>query len=211
MRTTGIDTHKLALAAKDQAESFASEAKATGLIAQNAEKSLKATQDSFRLDQRAWIGEERTDVGQYDADKLLRADLVFLNTGKTPAKNVRHGETMTVTPAFAPGPSEKDFAGVTLIQGATIAPQARMTLGIGLTPVQLEAGAVAILKLGSAQYALVRSRQMFVYVFGRVVYEDVYGGKIHTTQFCHYLSDTALAKDPPRWQLANCDTLKGMD
>jgi hypothetical protein len=52
--------------------------------------SLQATVDSFQLDQRAWVGAIGiSPVQQQTPDKPLAFNVIFRNTGKTPALHVR--------------------------------------------------------------------------------------------------------------------------
>lgn len=56
-----------------------------------AERSLNASIESYRLDQRAWMGIGKLEAVPLvpEAGKPLRIEVTFRNTGKTPAKNIR--------------------------------------------------------------------------------------------------------------------------
>ncbi len=55
---------------------------------QQADKSLKATIDEFRLDQRAWVSVSNVNATA-EIGKPLQIILGFTNTGRTPAKDMR--------------------------------------------------------------------------------------------------------------------------
>lgn len=95
MRASSADTKTLAQAAKIQAESAKhiakatdNNAKATLLIAENAKRSLNATQKALRLEQRAWVVTIGTDFSDLKEGSKIKGTTNFINTGRTPAKYV---------------------------------------------------------------------------------------------------------------------------
>src|ERR1700686_2566217 len=101
MHEGGIDTHALADAASNQADAaqqFSDTAEdINGGIAdakeqleaavKHAKRSIQATQDATRLDQRAWVVVKGIS-GVPTLNQPLSLNVFFMNTGKTPAKNV---------------------------------------------------------------------------------------------------------------------------
>jgi len=104
------DTHDLALAAKAQAEKMTSMSDAADKIRQaaegmtkqetrladSAEKSISASSaavrqsiETARAEQRAWVSASVTQDGFPKPNSIFEAKVVFQNTGRTPAQDVR--------------------------------------------------------------------------------------------------------------------------
>jgi len=78
-------TEKLIVEMKRQSQSMKDVAEANKKAVELAVQSIKATQEQFRLDQRAWISVAK---GSFDA-KRISIKYIFKNSGKTPALRVR--------------------------------------------------------------------------------------------------------------------------
>jgi hypothetical protein len=71
--------------AADAAQIAAVEAKKSR---EQSESAFKATVEQFRLDQRAWIGVNNV-VGAPKLNNVWKVEVVFHNSGRTPARNIR--------------------------------------------------------------------------------------------------------------------------
>jgi len=177
MQKSGTDTHNLALAAQSQSESFASEARATEQIAHNAEKSLNATQDSFRLDQRAWVGAIEAMSPQHLAvGQKATLGWLITNSGKTPAPNVSDKIAswafLTEQPFYPVWSPLTSAPSVTVIQ-----PGMKVSMW---TPPQLRENA-------EANINRLKNRDEILYVYGEVAYDDIFHQR-HCTHFCGYVA-----------------------
>jgi hypothetical protein len=191
MRNSGKQTDKIIAA--DERLAGAME-KSVG----EADASLKQTQNSFRDDQRAWVGPYEvlppafTDAGKAAFMKEgEKASFGFMitNTGKTPAKNVSQSTSYIFLPLnekFVPHyPGAPQKVGV-------IQPNARVR---AQAPDTERITKPIINSLTSDTYRF--------YVFGKVTYDDI-SGRDHHTMFCIY-----LVKDLSN--LTYCDTYNDAD
>jgi len=173
---------------------------------ENFDKSLRETQDSFRNDQRPWIGVSNQVVWIFNA-KTLDAAVEFTNTGKTPARKVQKSISVTVHPLpLLDGPTKEDISKLQFYGSGTIAPQAKssiQTLATGSpeAPQQLN-------DLIAATHAAIDKGIAILYVFGMWKYADV-NNRPHSTKFCLYL----VKKRPgtQEWGLSSCDGFNEMD
>lgn len=78
MKAGGIETGKLIAATEKIAE-----ATSTGIAQSKA--ALEATIEASRLGQRAWVGQSTIKVTVLEASKPIRVEVIFTNTGQSPA------------------------------------------------------------------------------------------------------------------------------
>jgi hypothetical protein len=201
------DTHTLVQAADTQAKKMTSMSEAADkirkasedmvaqdkLIAENAKKALEAsnTQSSqalnatianFQQDQRAWVVAKGIG-GQPKLDQPWTIEVQFTNTGRTPAKNAEFSCNTT------PLKSEDDltFKPVPFGRPTLVAPQDQSSCV--LEP-------MTIPKVTQQVLDFLQRRDLTVFVYGSVIYEDVFG-KHHWLKFCR-----AMSPDGSRWE--NC-------
>ena len=193
-----VDTHILAEAAKKQAEkaetiSDATRQAAAAMDASNsqAKKSLDKTLEqskaildatirTSRLDQRAWVVWKGIE-GKPELDKPWNLNVYITNTGKTPAREMHiscHLETAESEEnlTFKEGPFER---------GTIMAPN-QLSYCV-LHP-------LTVSKVKQETLDLLTSGRATVFVYGTVVYDDIFGEK-HWLTFCQSMHPEGDAWD----------------
>lgn len=178
---------------KTMADQAIVQANAGKELAQNSVDTLHNTQNAFRDEQRAWIGVEGTNnIKGFSETEPWRVTVIFFNSGRTPARNVQTSGMFITSPVPIAGPSEQQAAQLTFRPAQSIAPQGNYREAIGAdfageaaTPHQI-LGQQTLL----SQYNQIKNRELFLYYFGVLKYDDVFG-KTHQTQFCIMLADPA--------------------
>jgi hypothetical protein len=161
--------------------------------ATTAENAQKSGDQSFKDEQRAWIGIASNGVNQFEANKPIIMDVLFVNSGKTPARNVGTRVETILNDARKPipGPSAEQIRKLRKDpqrSGPAIAPEARFNFSIGKeSPDDTEQ-----MKVGkqwiTANFENIKSKALILYDFGELYYDDI-SGRPHVTSFCIYLSD----------------------
>jgi hypothetical protein len=183
MESSSKDTHALAEAAKVQAdaaktaaEAALRAAEATQQIAKKADENIKATRDSMRLDQRAWVVVKDVKFeNKLKADEVNRFSLTFLNVGKTPANHVGFKYTSRVhmpgkPDIVTPVPSD-EYEDLSLGPGTKF-----IVYGNTLPPI-----------LNQADIDGLESGTIVLTLSVEVTYQDVFGGgKSHKTAYCGF-------------------------
>ncbi len=142
-------------------------------IADSSKKSIEATQDALRLDQRAWITLKGIG-GKPELDQPWEIHPSFVNTGRTPAMNVRFSCN------FETAKSEKALVYKEAPFGARsiLAPNDQ-TYHCILNP-------MAIPKVTQPMLDELKSKRITLFVFGTLIYDDVFG-KQHWLVFCRFM------------------------
>ena len=154
---------------------------------EQSKKSLDASIEMARRDQRAWIGPIEVTPAWRDAANnpiFIKEGasavfgVVIVNSGKSPALKVKSKIKFITLPAdreFAPNYDKlQSQSSVVVIQ-----PQMRLTVPTALSSKAVTASDINIIKNGGA----------ILYLFGEITYEDVF--KIpHLTTFCMALAPT---------------------
>jgi hypothetical protein len=161
---------------------------------QAAERNIKAAEDSFRDDQRAWIGLEKFDVLQFDSKLPFKVQFIIRNTGKTPALHAKFGHAFCIYARRPEPPYDIIFPAIKGPCGdyefqevGAIPPSAEYHLtgdeGPPLYPDPKK-------KWGEIMndFQLIRMHLKVVYMYGRITYRDV-SDRPHQTDFCIYMSD----------------------
>lgn len=176
--------------------------------ADSAEAQLKVSTDSFRVDERAWLGLDSI-TGTFQAGRKIDILVNFKNSGKTPAINMNSisGAEFVprdVSPRFSE-PVERPFHVGTRPPAATIGfvfsdftlhpalPSAldrRLKFVIATEPV------ISLIETGSVR----------LYVHGRVNYADIFG-RAHWTTWCTYIQEGIHATN----QFAACESHNDTD
>ncbi len=181
MRAGSTDTHVLAEAAKVQAdaaktatEAALRAAEATQQIAKKADESIKATINSMRLDQRAWVVVKDVKFeNELKAGKVNRFNLTFLNVGKTPANHVRFKYTSRID---RPGKSG-------IVRPVTSDEYEDLSLGPGTKFVVYGNTLPPI--LDQAEIDGIESGIVVLTLSVEVTYQGIFeGGKLHKTAYC---------------------------
>jgi hypothetical protein len=153
----------------------------TDILADSSKKSIETTRDSIRLDQRAWIVLRGLDgVPQLNQPWSIKAYLI--NTGRTPAKNVR------VSCNVEPSASEAAASFHELpYQAATLyAP--------GDPGNYCEMFPLTIPTMNQKALDLLANKQDIMFVFGSASYEDIFK-RPHWMTFCRVMHPDGKAWD----------------
>ncbi|MGA8212018.1 MAG: hypothetical protein WB799_00390 [Candidatus Sulfotelmatobacter sp.] len=155
-------------------------------------KSIDATVEQFRLDQRAWVNLqsivphniEATDLQQPPTHPGMSVSFVFKNTGKTPAINVGFDASLIFRPPDQPipiytGDPRENYRKLTGIkESGVIGPSEEHNFEFPSTGTQP-------IFLGPNQIRMMQQRITVLYIVGKLAYSDVFP---HTpdrvTQFC---------------------------
>jgi hypothetical protein len=183
------------------------QANANRRLAQNAADTLLNTQASFRDEQRAWIGV----AGIADAKGFTETDpwqvtVIFFNSGRTPARNAQISGLYITSPIPLTGPPQDLTKSLIFGPIQSIAPQGyyRETIGIEFageitTDFQRTGSQVLV-----SQYSRIKSKQLFLYYYGVLKYDDAFG-KPHQTQYCIFLAN------PNTKEAGICDAFNDLD
>jgi hypothetical protein len=182
MRGAGTQTNKI-IAADERIAGAMEEA------IRQTNNALNTTVEQFRLDQRAWLGVTRynsstasgNESPYIEPDKEVRFIAQFTNSGKTPAKTTETDiafqflpKGVSPKPTFGqPNPSRTR---------STLVVQPGATHFIQSLPT----------KFSAPQIEAARQQQLILYVYGRILYQDVFD-KQHSTEFCAYIDPRLIA------------------
>jgi len=175
-----------------------------------AEKSLSATIEQFRLEQRAWVGMSAYAISQFNPAGIV-STITFTNNGKTPAHNVKAHARIEVTNKVLTGPSKQQIEilnGPPWEQKPDIAPTVGIVLSVGKTPSgqRITDENRKIVESLNANFQAVKDQTLHVYYFGIISYEDI-NQRPHTTNFCVFIGDTTSS--PPGLNI--CPEFNKMD
>jgi hypothetical protein len=207
-------TKELADRMKDQAdrtktiaEQAVVQADANKRLAQNAVDTLTNTKQSFQNEQRAWIGVQGTaDSRGFTETEAWQITIVFFNSGRTPARNVQSSGMYTTSPIPLRGPSPQQVAQLVFGPAQSIAPQGfyREILGREVGAEGATAGQIYGQKILTSQYTQIKGKQLFMYYYGILKYEDN-SGRPHETQFC------VLLANPDTREAGMCDSFNDLN
>lgn len=158
-------------------------------------KALDATIESFRQDQRAWIGIDSWVLDEFQVGQPVRIKVRIMNRGKTPAVDVEEGGTEGLvisndhTPKQIADAISKELAKFVFRPAAVISPSNGKEL-ISDSKHVLEQGPMDALKNGISYW----------YTVGEVKYEDVF----HRRQWMTYCLRISYENGSPR--LLYCET-----
>lgn len=203
MHQGGVDTHDLAVHAKDQADKMKDMSDAADKIRQaaenmviqdqriadNAQRALdasnrqskaasNATIKQFREDQRAWVGLGNYVIENFDNKEPFRLLLPWFNSGKTPAIDTQVAVSYAITDAYMKGPP-KDY-------------RPNFTTANAISPQGIYGSKMTNMAVPSQYDAILNGTKRF-YVMGRFRYHDIYSPTIHTTTFCLVYSEISRA------------------
>lgn len=191
MHTTGVDTHTLAEQTKVLAESTRISADAAKISAENSnriargsETAVKIAHTSIRLDQRARIGIRAEDGFHFASDTPPKVKVLFVNSGKTPALNVRtHAEFQFVSMGVAQPPAD---TGATPEYEALKSVTVLHAAQVSFVPLQ---GKVADPAAMEEVFRLVKDGKMTLYLRVVITYDDVFAPRhsgigLHRVESC---------------------------
>jgi hypothetical protein len=165
-------------------------AEAAVKAAKAAQDGIKNTTDQFHLDQRAWIGMQSMAIKIADPKDPIAGQAVVINTGKTFAFNCRVDVSMYFTDEeediakYAVSPQRRPVPPDPLPNVGSIPPNMPRILDVNPTGDARAKVSTFDTKQGRKQLLeLIRHKQRFIYLFGTVIYEDVFH-TFHHTNFC---------------------------
>jgi hypothetical protein len=146
------------------------------------EGQLSEMRATAQLEQRAWVGLLHASHKAIEQGKGIEVTFRITNTGKTPAIVVTSGRTICIRPpnfdieTFATSETEQAWMKETRSQGP-LPPNGILTMDISTKEVKG-------LEMPESMIADIKSGELSVYVVGRIVYKDIFGGE-HQTRFCY--------------------------
>jgi hypothetical protein len=194
MHTGSVDTHTLAEAAKSQAEAANKGADAAMRAATAAETASKVASDSLEIGERAYVlieTEDNPSMLQFGPGKQLFINIKYLNTGRSPAKNVT---VATQNPILSTDKPERHILKATpeRIKAAAadnIAGISKATLAPGKHGFVTAVGPM----LSADDFGKIQGGKLYIGVHGQIFYDDIFG-KHHLTEYCLvYLTGGAFA------------------
>jgi len=161
------------------------------VAANNTRTTIRDAQTAFRDEQRAWVGMRGTDnIKGFTETEPWKVTVVFFNSGRTPARNTQSSVNFITSPVPIPGPSPEQVNQLVFKPAQSIAPQGTYLQNIGMdSPAEIarlsqRTGQQTLI----SQYMFIKNKQLFLYYFGILKYDDVSGGH-RETRFCIYLAD----------------------
>ncbi len=145
----------------------------------------------MRDEQRAWVGVQETAAfGGFTETEPWKVTVVFVNSGRTPARNVQSSVMFSTSPVPISGPSPESIKQLQFRPAQSIAPQENYRQALGndvsaqsSTQFQRQGQQTLI-----SQYPLIKNKQLFLYYFGILKYDDAFG-RHRETQFCIFLAN----------------------
>ena len=174
MKNAAKQTDRLITAATTQAVASKESAGA-------ARQTIEVTRDSTRLDQRAWLGTTSARMIDLAVNKPVKVEIYLKNTGKTVARNV----DARVTIRSEPGPFNlKKF------REERPPPKGNRSRFVILPNSDFTLPAYGNSLLTQERLSLIKSSIVTVYLFGEIIYADIFG-ETHVTEFCSFYDPSA--------------------
>jgi hypothetical protein len=172
----------------------------------NTKKTISDTETAFRAEQRAWVGVQGTgEIKGFTESETWKVTVVFFNSGRTPARNVRTSGMYVTSPIPLSGPSTENIKQLGFRPAQSIAPQGFYHHNIGAeaaaegtTAAQLQGQQQLI-----SEYKFIKDKRLFLYYFGILKYDDVFGNP-RETQYCIYLAN------PDTKEVGMCDAFNDL-
>ena len=157
---------------------------------------LDTSIQASRLDQRAWVGVDKSYITRMSDPFVSYVDL--RNTGKTPAYNLRRASAYMISGHVVDGPAP---AFITTLEKTFKEKTAKRSLIPGGTTILESDDADSYV---AKEWKAISEGQKFLYIYGRLEYDDVFLAH-HTTTFCFYL------RNPAEKQYAICEAYNEMN
>ncbi len=212
MHEGGIDTHALAQASSDAASAASDQADAAQQFsdttddinkgissagkqleasANNTRTTIRNAQTQFQDEQRAWVGVEGTSPSEgFTETEPWKVTVIFFNSGRTPARNVQLSMMFISSMFPLSGPTKEQIAQLAFRPSQSIAPQGhyRASLSTDFAPESKTESQQQGQQVLISQYKLIKDKLRFLYYFGILKYDDVFGNH-RETQYCIFLAD----------------------
>lgn len=166
---------ELVKTATTQANASMSQANTSDVSARAAEKSAAIAEQAFTIGERPYMAVKQIKVNDFEKGKSPTVELVFSNSGKTPALNVH-------CRAYSTGRTERRLGAVKYPEVSNLSEGIVETQGsvkeplIVMSEFSQEAKDTAI--------EAVKKKQIWIFVYGIVDYDDG-AGRHHVLKFCH--------------------------
>jgi hypothetical protein len=149
--------------------------------ANDADKSLAASDRALRIQERAWVGMSNVNTPQSVEEGVQFAAYSDVNNfGHSPATNVTQGAAMELRcRPFPKNPTYPD----TEVSHETIMPGDHRATGVAGFPVPIT----------SVQIAALKSGKCVLYFYGEIKYCDIFGESHYTHMCAHWLPGTKHA------------------
>lgn len=175
-------------------------------MANSSQKSIKATQNAMRQDQRAWVGVMDASVVEFNENEVPKVVIVFSNSGKTPARNVQVSVRFRLSETPIAGPLPEDIKALEYRPAQSIPPQGKFNFALGFDVMGRQNNSSELNgdQFLRSRFAAIKAKSLILYYFGILKYDDVFG-KHRETQFC-----LAVA-DPEKKEISYCDNFNDLN
>jgi hypothetical protein len=179
-------------------------------LAKATEQTVTNSQQSFADDRRAWIGYQDAVLDNFEPNKPISFQITFMNTGRTPAREVFSNIGYKLSNAPINGPSANDIADLDgqFTRWPDIAPQAKRVMHIGDLPdsdtIKVFPNQSGNVQTFSDSYVSIKNRTIILYLYGTIRYKDI-DNRPHSTKWCVFLLH------PERKLVALCPEFNYMD
>jgi hypothetical protein len=202
----GIESH-LGQAVIDFQTAAKDSTNASKIAAKNAETNIRNAQESFKQEQRAWVGLQNVGpVSGLTDTEPLKAQINFFNSGRTPARNVQFSAKFMTSPTAIAEPPKEGLDQLLFTPVQSIPPQG------GYHPIL---GADTLAQVASqsqrhgqevliSQYKAIKEKTLFLYFYGIVKYDDIFGNH-RETQWCIFLAN------PDTREMGICDAFNDLN
>jgi hypothetical protein len=141
-----------------------------------AKRGLDASIETSRIDQRAWVGPTGNVSLNLKPNEQVKFRIFLTNRGKTPALHLHSDMTgksiLTKTPITFTYPP---FAPDALISESAVQPGEQFLMDSVGNPI-----------LEQSQIDAIKRGEVTLYIYGKLLYQDIFGEKHHTT-FCYVI------------------------
>lgn len=152
------------------------QAEAAKNAAYTASASLASSKETFHEQERPWLGVSALTVTQFDKNKPLRIDVGFINSGKTPALEVKHGTRFKFDPRFAATPDATWGTIFSMDPEQSVPPQGAYTTHMTMNQ-----------PLFDTQFDAIKAGGKFLYFYGEITYIDTSKSIQGETRYCIFL------------------------
>jgi len=149
---------------------------------------------SYRLDERAWMGVSAVTPMDFSKEKGFPLVINYVNSGKTPARNITIAAGYRTSEMPIAGPFPPDIARLVFTSAQSVAPQGRYNQLIGYPVAVVDhSGGSDIRGMQDIRdrFEQIKSKKLMLYYFGTLRYDDIFGST-HSTDFCIFLADPDL-------------------
>jgi hypothetical protein len=126
----------------------------------NAQRSLDASIEAARLDQRPWLAENSLSIVTFAKDETFKAVITFMNTGKTPASHVKICKQLIPANFDVDGPSDDRMLGAVCDSIGALPPQLPFVLTATDDPGHYM----------GALYDDIMAGRKFLFIWGKIIY-----------------------------------------